>query len=162
MVIDALKMLPAKSIFLIVAQARALFTLAEANALDTLFQSNRKVIIPDMVKYEIAQQTDQPGARKIQNWIENHADQMVSIGHTEEYEYFNILYRLNQSTKLRNRGERSALEILLDLIQAGVDVVFIVFEDTNVKRSNIFPRLPDNVFLTTSTDLLSGLKHQKD
>ena len=56
-------------ISLIVTDASPLITLAVADALDTLLMPEVKVIIPDMVNFEVIRHINNPGSRELLNWV---------------------------------------------------------------------------------------------
>ena len=53
------------NISLIVTDASPLMTLAAAGSLDVLLLSRQRVIVPDMVRYEIVRFPEKPGATEI-------------------------------------------------------------------------------------------------
>lgn len=99
-------------ISLIVTDASPLITLATAGALDTLLMFGVRLIIPDMIEFEVVRHLDKPGARRILSWIADHKAQGVVIGETQEYKEFRILIEHDPKIKIRNRGELAAGEIL--------------------------------------------------
>lgn len=93
------------NIALIVTDAGPLITLAVADALDTLKLLGARIVIPDMVHFEVTQHIDKPGARVFMAWLEE-----------------------------------------------GIDTGLLLFEDSDVRKTNFLVRLPDNVLvLSTST-----------
>ena len=97
---------------IIVTDAGPLVTLAVAGALDTLLLPGLRVVIPDMVRFEVTRHLDKPGAQEILDWVRKNEPEKVYIGTTETYEEFEILRNANPRTRSRSRGEESASEIL--------------------------------------------------
>ena len=60
-------------ISLIVTDASPLITLAIADALDTLLMLDVRVIIPDMVNFEVTRHIDKPGSKELLDWIKSEA-----------------------------------------------------------------------------------------
>jgi len=88
---------------LIVTDAGPLITLAVADALDTLLLLGARVIVPDMVQFEVTRHIDRPGAQEFMVWLGAHRD-MVEIGHTEEFEEFAEILALDPARRTRNRA----------------------------------------------------------
>ncbi|MTV37941.1 hypothetical protein [Duganella radicis] len=75
------------SITLIVTDAGPLITLAVADALDTLTLLGARVVIPDMVHFEVTRHADKPGAQALVTWLAANRGR-VEIGATEEFAEF--------------------------------------------------------------------------
>jgi predicted nucleic acid-binding protein len=145
-------------ITVIVADASPLITLAVADALDILLLPEVKVIIPDMVNFEVTRHINKQGARELQEWIGLHQFKEVFLGSTETFNEFVIIHELNPSVKSRNRGEMAAVEILQMEINNGVDAAILLFEDSDIKKANFIARLPDNVLVMSTSTFLDGLQ----
>ncbi len=145
-------------ISLIVTDASPLITLAVAEALDTLLMPEIKVIIPDMVSFEVTRHINKPGSRELLNWISAHQFSQVFVGSTEVFYEFLILHELNPSVKAKNRGEQAAAEILERELKNGVDAAIFLFEDSDIKKANFLVRLPDNVLIISTSTFLDGLQ----
>ncbi|RFP11594.1 hypothetical protein D0T25_26450 [Duganella sp. BJB488] len=89
-------------IALIVTDASPLITLAVAGALDTLTLLGVRVVIPDMVRFEVVRHAAKPGAQEFLDWLDINRDK-VEIGDTEEYAEFAALLALNPALRTRNR-----------------------------------------------------------
>lgn len=145
-------------ISLIVTDASPLITLAIADALDTLLLPGVKVIIPDMVNFEVIRHINKPGSRELLNWVNSHQFREVFVGSTETSNEFTILHELNPSVKSKNRGEQAAAEILERELENGVDAAIFLFEDSDIKKANFLIRLPDNVLIMSTSTFLDGLE----
>jgi predicted nucleic acid-binding protein len=147
------------SITLIVTDAGPLITLAVADALDTLVLLGARVIIPDMVQFEVTRHANKPGAQAFMAWLAANGS-VVEIGITEEFAEFSELLALNSELRTRNRGEIAAAEVLakeLDSMDAGL----LLFEDTDIRKANFLVRLPDNVLILSTSTFLHGLERRK-
>lgn len=147
-------------ISLIVTDASPLITLAVADALDTLLMPEVKVIIPDMVSFEVTRHINKPGSRELLDWISAHQFSEVFVGSTEVFYEFIILHELNPSVKTKNRGEQAAAEILERELKNGVDATIFLFEDSDIKKANFLVRLPDNVLIMSTSTFLDGLQQK--
>jgi len=145
-------------ISLIVTDASPLITLAVADALDTLLMPEVKVIIPDMVNFEVTRHINKPGSRELLDWISAHQFSEVFVGSTESFYEFTILHELNPSIKTQNRGEQAAAEILEREFKNGVDAAILLFEDSDIKKANFLIRLPDNALIMSTSTFLDGLQ----
>jgi predicted nucleic acid-binding protein len=147
-------------ISLIVTDASPLITLAIADALDTLLLPEVKVIIPDMVNFEVTRHINKPGSRELLDWISAHQFREVFVGSTEVFYEFVILHELNPTVKTKNRGEQAAAEILERELKNGVDAAIFLFEDSDIKKANFLVRLPDNVLIMSTSTFLDGLQQK--
>lgn len=147
-------------ISLIVTDASPLITLAVADALDTLLMPEVKVIIPDMVNFEVTRHINKPGSRELLDWIGAHQFSEVFVGSTESFYEFTILHELNPSIKTKNRGEQAAAEILERELKNGVDAAILLFEDSDIKKANFLIRLPDNALIMSTSTFLDGLQQR--
>ena len=150
-----------KEIVLIVTDASPLITLAVAGELDVLLLPRARVIVPDMVMFEVARHEDKAGARETMSWIKAHEGKDLVIGKTQEYEEFKILYKQDPKTKTRNRGEQAAAEILTAELKTDLDAAILLFEDSDIKKANFLVRLPDNVLVMSTSTYLDGLQRAK-
>ena len=147
-------------ISLIVTDASPLITLAVADALDTLLMPEVKVIISDMVNFEVIRHINKPGSRELLNWVSSHQFREVFVGSTETFNEFTILHEINPSVKTKNRGEQAAAEILERELENGVDAAIFLFEDSDIKKANFLVRLPDNVLVMSTSAFLDGLQQR--
>lgn len=145
-------------ISLIVTDASPLITLAVAGELDVLLLPRIKIIIPDMVRFEVVRHIDRPGAIDILDWIGEHENRDLVVGKTVEYDEFKILYKYDHNVKTRNRGEQAAAEILASELQHGADAAILLFEDSGIRKTNFLVRLPDNVLVMSTSAFLAGLQ----
>jgi predicted nucleic acid-binding protein len=150
-----------KEIVLIVTDASPLITLAVAGELDVLFLPHVRVIVPDMVRFEVARHADKAGAQETMLWIKEHEGKDLVIGKTQEYEEFKILYKHDPKTKTRNRGEQAAAEILAAELKNDLEAAILLFEDSDIKKANFLVRLPDNVLVMSTSTYLDGLQRAK-
>jgi len=147
-------------IALIVTDASPLITLAVAGALDTLTLLGVRVVIPDMVRFEVVRHAAKPGAQEFLDWLDINRDK-VEIGDTEEYAEFAALLALNPALRTRNRGEMAAAEILARELAAGIDAGLLLFEDSDVRKTNFLVRIPDNVLILSTSTFLHGLERRQ-
>ncbi len=74
---------------------------------------------------------------------------------------FIILPELNPSVQTKNRGkQRAAAEILERELKNAVDAAIFLFEDSDIKKTNFLVRLPDNVFIMSTSTFLDGLQQK--
>lgn len=147
-----------KKISLIVTDSGPLITLAIADALDTLLLPKQRVIIPDMVKFELTRHIDKPGALAIARWIRKNEPGRVYVASTEAYEEFNIVLAAKPDALTKGRGEASAAEILARELEQGIDVGILLFEDSDVRKDNFLVRVPDNVLIMSTSEYLFGME----
>lgn len=146
-------------IALIVTDASPLITLAVAGALDTLTLLGARVVIPDMVRFEVVRHAAKPGAQELLDWLDINRD-TVEIGDTEEFAEFSALLALNPALRTRNRGEMAAAEILARELAAGIDAGLLLFEDSDVRKANFLVRIPDRVLILSTSTFLHGLQRR--
>lgn len=148
------------NIALIVTDAGPLITLAVAGALDTLKLLGLRVVIPDMVHFEVTRYVEKPGARTVIAWLE-HNQRQVEIAATEEFAEFQELLALNPALRTRNRGEMAAAEVLVNELEDGIDAGLLLFEDSDIRKANFLVRLPDNVLILSTSTFLHGWQRRK-
>src|SRR5471030_3265812 len=148
------------NIALIVTDAGPLITLAVADALDTLTLLGVRVVIPDMVRFEVTRHAGKPGAQELLAWLDLNLD-AVEIGDTEEYAEFSALLALNPALRTRNRGEMAAAESLARELADGIDAGLLLFEDADVRKTNFLVRIPDNVLILLTSTFLHGLQRRQ-
>lgn len=147
-----------KHISLIVTDSGPLITLAVADALDTLLRPNQRVLIPDMVRYEVTRHMDKPGAQAITQWIRDNEPDRVYCPTTEEFDEFLIILAAKPNAKTKGRGEKAAAEILERELAHGLEVGILLFEDSDVRKDNFLTRVPDNVLIVSTSEYLFGLE----
>jgi len=148
-------------ISLIVTDASPLITLAIAESLDTLLMLDVRVIIPDMVNFEVTKHIDKPGSKELLNWIKLHQFNEVFIGSTEVFSEYIMLQKIDPLVKSRNRGEQAAAEILKSEIDNKTEAAILLFEDSDIKKANFLVRLPSNVLIMSTSTFLEGLQQRK-
>ena len=144
---------------IIVTDASPLVTLAIAGALDTLLLPGLRVIIPDMVRFEVTRHLDKPGAQEILDWVRKNEPEKVYVGTTETFDEFEILLNANPRARSRSRGEESASEILYrELAKSNDRIGILLFEDADVTKTNFLVRLPDRVVVYSTASFLKRLE----
>ena len=144
---------------IIVTDAGPLVTLAVAGAIDTLLLPGLRVVIPDMVRFEVIRHLDKPVAQEILDWVRKNEPAKVYIGTTETYEEFEILRNTNPRTRSRSRGEESSSEILSrEMAKSNDRIGILLFEDADVTKTNFLVRLPDRVVVYSTASFLRRLE----
>lgn len=147
------------NIALIVTDAGPLITLAVADALDTLKMLGARIVIPDMVQFEVTRHADKPGAQEFIAWLDAN-EALVEIAITEEFAEFTELLALNPALRTRNRGEMAAAEVLANELDGGIDAGLLLFEDSDIRKANFLVRIPDRVLLLSTSTFLHGLQRR--
>ena len=144
---------------IIVTDAGPLVTLAVAGALDTLLLPGLRVVIPDMVRFEVTRHLDNPGAQEILDWVRKNEPEKGYVGTTETFDEFEILLNANPRARSRSRGEESASEILSrELAKSNDWIGILLFEDADVTKTNFLVRLPDRVVVYSTASFLRRLE----
>ena len=143
---------------LLVTDASPLITLAAAEALECLTMPGLRVLIPDMVYYEVTQDLAKTGAEDIVQWVRRHHGQ-VEIIVTSVFAEFQVLRAADERTRSKGRGEQSALEVLNDEIDKDADIeAILLFEDNDVRKRGFVRGLPERVTALSTGDLLHELE----
>jgi hypothetical protein len=150
-----------KKFALIVTDASPLITLAIADALDLLLLPTLPVVIPDMVRYEVARNLAKPGAQQITSWIRDNEPTRVRVATTEVFDEFQIVLNSKPDARSSNRGELAASEVLAKELRGGTDVGILLFEDSDVRKDNFLVRIPDNVLILSTSEFLYGLESHR-
>jgi len=143
-----------KSFSLIVTDTSPLFTLALADALDTLLRPGLPVRIPDAVYIEATRVQGAPGAERIVEWINGHLD-LVQIVPTDIG--IDQQRRLAEGRPIRGMGEQAALEALDRFLRAGPEAdALLLFEDTDIEKRRAI--VDQRVSLISTGDFLRELE----
>lgn len=117
-----------------------------------------RVIIPDMVYFEVAQDFAKLGSEEIVAWARRHHGQ-VEIIPTTTFAEFQALRALTPQTRSRGRGELAALEVLNAAIADDPELEAILFfEDSDIKSRRFVRGLPERVTALSTGDLLHELE----
>lgn len=144
---------------IIVTDAGPLVTLAVAGALDVLLLPGLRVVIPDMVRFEVTRHLNKPGAQEILDWIRKNEPEKVYVGTTEIFDEFEVLLNANPKARSRSRGEESASEILSrELAKSNDRIGILLFEDADITKTNFLVRLPDRVIVYSTASFLKRLE----
>jgi len=143
---------------LLVTDASPLITLAAAEALECLTMPGLRVLIPDMVYFEVTQDLAKTGASDIVQWARRHQGQ-VEIIMTEVFAEFQVLRAADERTRSKGRGELSALEVLNTEIDRDADLeAILLYEDNDIKKRGFVRGLPERVTALSTGDLLHELE----
>lgn len=143
---------------LIVTDASPLITLAAGDALECLSMPGLRVVIPDMVYFEVTQDLARTGAEDIVQWARRHQGQ-VEIVVTSVFAEFQIVRAADERTKSKGRGEQAALEVLNAEIDRDPDLeALLLFEDNDVRARRFVQALPERVTPLSTGDLLHELE----
>lgn len=143
---------------LLVTDASPLITLAAADALECLTMPGLRVVIPDMVYFEVTQDLAKTGAESIVQWARRHTGQ-VEIVVTSTFAEFQVLRGADAAIRSRGRGELAALEVLNAEIDKNPQLeAVLLFEDNDVRTRRFVRGLPERVTALSTGDLLHELE----
>jgi len=139
---------------LIVTDTSPLFTLVLADALDVLLRPGLPVSIPDAVYTEATRVRGAPGANRIVDWINEHADQVrivpTEIGIDQQR-------RLEEGRSIRGLGEQAAIETLERFLRSDKEArALLLFEDTDIEKRRAV--VDERVDLISTGDFLRELE----
>lgn len=113
-----------------------------------------RVMIPDMVYFEVTQDLAKTGAEDIVQWSRKHQGQ-VELVPTSVFSEFQIIRFADERTRSKGRGEQAALEVLTAEIDKDPDLeAILLFEDNDVKRRRFVLGVPERVMALSTGDLL--------
>lgn len=143
---------------LIVTDASPLITLAAGEALECLTMPGLRVVIPDMVYFEVTQDLARTGAGDIVEWARRHHGQ-VEIAPTTIFSEFQIVLAANAKARSKGRGEQSAAEILNAEIESDADLeALLLYEDNDIRARHFVGALPERVMALSTGDFLRELE----
>ena len=143
---------------LLVTDASPLITLAAAEALECLTIPGLRVLIPDMIYFEVTQDLARTGAEDIVQWARRHQGQ-VEIVVTSVFSEFQVVHEADPRTRSKGRWEQAALEVLNAEIDKDPDLeAVLLFEDNDVKTRRFVRGLPERVAALSTGDLLHELE----
>ncbi len=143
---------------LLVTDASPLITLAAAEALECLTMPGLRVVIPDMVYFEVTLDLSKTGAEDIVRWTRRHQGQ-VEIVATSVFVEFQVLHGADPRIRSKGRGEQAALEVLNAEIDKDPELeAVLLFEDNDVRTRRFVRGLPERVAALSTGDLLHELE----
>lgn len=143
---------------LIVTDASPLITLAAGEALDCLTMPGLRVVIPDMVYFEVTQDLARTGVADIVAWSRLHQGQ-IEIAPTTVFSEFQIVRLADPNTRSKGRGELSAAEILNAEIEKDANLeALLLYEDNDIRTRRFVGALPERVTTISTGDLLRELE----
>ncbi len=143
---------------LIVTDASPLITLAAGEALECLTMPGLRVVIPDMVYFEVTQDLARTGAADVVAWARRHHGQ-IEIVPTTVFSEFQIVRAADPNTRSKGRGELSAAEILNAEIDKDSDLeALLLYEDNDIRARRFLGALPERVMTLSTGDLLRELE----
>ena len=117
-----------------------------------------RVLIPDMVYFEVTQDLAKTGAEDIVQWARTHQCQ-VELVPTSVFSEFQIIRFADERTRSKGRGEQAALEVLTAEIDKDPDLEApLLFEDHDGNRRRFVLGLPKRVTALSTGDLLYELE----
>ena len=135
-----------------------MITLAVADALNCLTLPESRVVIPDMIYFEVTQDIVRAGAEDIVGWARNHRN-LVEIAPTTVFAEFQALRSIDARTRSRGRGELSALEVLRDETDADDSLeAILLYEDADIRSRRFKGAMPERVAAVSTGDFLRALE----
>ncbi len=143
---------------LLVTDASPLITLAAGEALECLTMPGLRVLIPDMVYFEVTQDLARTGAEDVVQWARRHSGQ-VEVVVTSTFAEFQVLRAADRRVRSKGRGELSTLEVLNAEIDRDPDLeALLLYEDNDVRSRRFVRGLPERVMALSTGDLLHELE----
>jgi hypothetical protein len=146
----------------VVPDAGPLITLAYAGRLELLLALGLKVVVIDMVKFELTRHFT-PTSQAILNFIEAHQIEVI------ETETGRLAQQLGADFKKRHAGERAIQDFLFDFYdeinaeqatqQTSERYALLLFEDHKIAGTGFV--LPDNVYVISTQAFLHRLEALK-
>ncbi|SNT28500.1 hypothetical protein SAMN06265795_1229 [Noviherbaspirillum humi] len=166
---------PMSNARLIVAGPAPLISLAAADELDTLLMLMPaiSILVPDMVRHELIQRIDQPGAVDALEWIRANESGQVFVRATEEFEEYAVL-RTRAMKPDNNRCELAAWEVIGRELQRDAEAAtvepagcattagaLIVLCDDTPALPALLARLPESVLVFSTSGYLEKLRSRQ-
>lgn len=143
---------------LLVTDASPLITLAAGEALECLTMPGLRVVIPDMVYFEVTQDLARTGAGSIVEWARRHRG-LVEIAPTAVFSEFQTIRAADAHARSKGRGEQAAAEVLNAEIDKDADLeALLLYEDNDVRSRRFIGLLPEHVTALSTGDLLHELE----
>lgn len=123
---------------IIIPDAGPLIHLAQADALALLHQVGRRVVVADMVAFEVTQDMAKPGAERLRDWLS--AGQIVgsnapvSVEETSTGRLFALARQVDPTVRARDAGERAIVDWLAEKVQGTDQAAMVVYENGRVPR----------------------------
>lgn len=148
---------------LIIADSRPLIDLALADELDTLLTlaPYLRVLVPDMVRYDLMSRIDQFGVADALEWLRMHDGDSVQVQCTQELEEFIVLKQHVGKANSRTHNELAAAEILGREQMRRAEAIILLLDDASLEHAPFLNSLPDNVLLLSTSAYLQKLKSRE-
>ena len=122
----------------IVADAGPLVHLAQADALPLLHQFGGRVVVVDMVAFEVTQDMSRPGAAELRDWLQRgqlaESNAPVSVEETSTGRLFALARQTDPTIQPRDAGERAIVDWLAEKVAGTSTAAVIVYENGKVPR----------------------------
>lgn len=122
----------------IIADAGPLIHLAQADALPLLHQFGGRVVVVDMVAFEVTQDLSSPGAVELRDWLERGqlagSTAPVSIEDTSTGRLFVLARQTDPSIRVRDAGERAIVDWLAEKVAGTSTAAIVIYENGKVPR----------------------------
>ena len=123
---------------IIIPDAGPLIHLAQADALSLLHQVGRRVVVADMVAFEVTQDMSKPGAERLRDWLSAGqalgSNAPVSVEETSTGRLFALARQTDPTIRARDAGERAIVDWLAEKIQGTDQAAMVVYENGRVPR----------------------------
>ena len=122
----------------IVADAGPLIHLAQADALPLLHQFGGRVVVVDMVAFEVTQDMSKPGAAELRDWLQRGqlagSNAPVSVEETSTGRLFALARQTDPTIQPRDAGERAIVDWLAEKVAGTSTAAVVVYENGKVPR----------------------------
>ena len=123
---------------IIIPDAGPLIHLAQADALALLHQVGSRVVMADIIAFEVTQDMTKPGAERLRDWLS--AGQVagsnapVSVEETSTGRLFALARQVDPTVRARDAGERAIVDWLAEKVQGTDQAAMVVYENGRVPR----------------------------
>lgn len=142
----------------IIADAGPLIHLAQADALPLLHQFGGRVVVVDMVAFEVTQDMDRPGTAALRDWLERGqlagSNAPVSVEETSTGRLFALARQTDPTIRPRDAGERAIVDWLAEKVAGTNTAAVVVYENGKVPRIIANQDMDANIDVVTTRAFL--------
>ena len=142
----------------IIADSGPLIHLAQADALPLLHQFGGRVVVVDMVAFEVTQDMAKPGASELRDWLARGqvpgSNAPVSVEETSTGRLFALARQTDPTIRPRDAGERAIVDWLAEKVAGTSTAAIVVYENGKVPRIIANQDMDANIDVVTTRAFL--------
>lgn len=142
----------------IIADAEPLIHLAQADALPLLHQFGGRVVVVDMVAFEVTQDMSKPGVAELRDWLQRGqlagSNAPVSVEETSTGRLFALARQMDPTIRPQDAGEHAIMDWLAEKVADANMAALVIYENGKVLRIIANQDMDANIDVVTTRAFL--------